>query len=240
MFTLTSKQHAVLAWDNELNASDTTHGPLMARAKSGADRNGVLQPLTFVERGRADGRSVEVRADGVVNALMTPNGGRSGTGPGDAVIAFGWQNSPAQGDSVSGEITPTLCKSKVPGVVCATGDVTHALCAGGCSASEDGTGRGTPIVVPTLTAAMWKGPGHNRDELTMPQAGRPRRLTPRECERLMSWPDDWTAVGVDDAGRQYRLSDTARYRLCGNGVGSVCVEWFARRLAHEHALAEYL
>lgn len=61
--------------------------------------------------------------------------------------------------------------------------------------------------------------------------GRPRRLTPLECERLMSWPDRWTATGVDEAGREYALSDTARYRLCGNGVGSVCVAWIAKRLS---------
>lgn len=30
------------------------------------------------------------------------------------------------------------------------GDVTHTLVAGGCDASEDGTGRGTPIVWITL------------------------------------------------------------------------------------------
>ena len=61
-------------------------------------------------------------------------------------------------------------------------------------------------------------------------AGRPRRLTPLECERLMSWPDQWTATGRKDDGTEYQLSDTARYRLCGNGVGSVCAEWIARRL----------
>ena len=61
-------------------------------------------------------------------------------------------------------------------------------------------------------------------------AGRPRRLTPMECERLMGWPDLWTATGRKDDGTTYALSDTARYRLCGNGVGSPCAEWIARRL----------
>jgi site-specific DNA-cytosine methylase len=62
-------------------------------------------------------------------------------------------------------------------------------------------------------------------------SGRPRRLTPKECERLMSWPDDHTRYGTKDDGTVYELSDTARYRLCGNGVGSVCVQWIAERLA---------
>jgi len=35
---------------------------------------------------------------------------------------------------------------------------------------------------------------------------------------------------VREDGTQYALSDTARYRLCGNGVGSVVAAWIARRL----------
>ena len=53
-----------------------------------------------------------------------------------------------------------------------------------------------------------------------------RRLTPRECERLMGWPDDWTRYGDD--GRE--LGDTHRYRMCGNGVVSDVAEWIGRRL----------
>jgi len=64
----------------------------------------------------------------------------------------------------------------------------------------------------------------------MVTAGRPRRLTPLECERLMSWPDYWTATGRAEDGSIYALSDTARYRLCGNGVGSVCAAWIGSRI----------
>jgi DNA (cytosine-5)-methyltransferase 1 len=67
-------------------------------------------------------------------------------------------------------------------------------------------------------------------DLVYSPTGRPRRLTPLECERLMSWPDQWTATGRKGNGTEYALSDTARYRLCGNGVGSVCAEWIGRRL----------
>jgi len=69
----------------------------------------------------------------------------------------------------------------------------------------------------------------------LPVIGRPRRLTPLECERLMSWPDQWTAIGRREDGSPYALSDTARYRLCGNGVGSVCSTWIATRLNALHA-----
>ena len=59
------------------------------------------------------------------------------------------------------------------------------------------------------------------------QHGIPRRLTPRECERLMDWPDDWTLV-PDAKGKP--LSDAARYKACGNGVASVHSHWIGWRL----------
>ena len=58
----------------------------------------------------------------------------------------------------------------------------------------------------------------------------PRRLMPIECERLMGWPDHHTAHGVAEDGTRYALSDTARYRLCGNGVASPVAAWIGWRL----------
>jgi DNA (cytosine-5)-methyltransferase 1 len=53
-----------------------------------------------------------------------------------------------------------------------------------------------------------------------------RRLTPRECERLMGWPDDWTRWADDDA----EIADSHRYRMCGNGVVAPVAEWIGRRI----------
>lgn len=47
--------------------------------------------------------------------------------------------------------------------------------------------------------------------------GHLRRLTPIECERLMGIPDNWTEYGNFD-GEIKPISDTQRYRMCGNGV----------------------
>ena len=41
-----------------------------------------------------------------------------------------------------------------------------------------------------------------------------RRLTPKECERLQGFPDNWTKYGKDDE----LISDTQRYKCCGNAV----------------------
>lgn len=56
-----------------------------------------------------------------------------------------------------------------------------------------------------------------------------RRLTPLECERLQGLPDDWTRYAAD--GKE--ISDSARYRMIGNGVAVPCVEWIARRINGE-------
>lgn len=53
-----------------------------------------------------------------------------------------------------------------------------------------------------------------------------RRLTPRECERLQGFPDDWTRWDAD--GNE--LPDSARYRMMGNAVAVPVAEWVARQL----------
>lgn len=45
-----------------------------------------------------------------------------------------------------------------------------------------------------------------------------RRLTPRECERLQGFPDDWTGYGAD----MRELKDSPRYRALGNSIAIPC------------------
>ena len=44
-----------------------------------------------------------------------------------------------------------------------------------------------------------------------------RRLTPVECERLQGFADDWTKYGEYD-GEVKEVSNTQRYKMCGNEV----------------------
>jgi DNA (cytosine-5)-methyltransferase 1 len=52
-----------------------------------------------------------------------------------------------------------------------------------------------------------------------------RRLTPLECERLMGWPDNHTAESTNGS-----ISDTQRYKMCGNGVASPVATWVAKHI----------
>lgn len=51
-----------------------------------------------------------------------------------------------------------------------------------------------------------------------------RRLTPTETERLMGLEDGWTSKGIID-GKEVDISDTQRYKMCGNGVVVNCVDY---------------
>ena len=60
--------------------------------------------------------------------------------------------------------------------------------------------------------------------------GKVRKLMPVECERLMSWEDDWTRWGIDDKGNKVEISDSQRYKMCGNGVVSNVVREIVKAL----------
>jgi len=57
-----------------------------------------------------------------------------------------------------------------------------------------------------------------------------RRMTPRECERLQGFPDDWTQNGIDENGKSVMLSDTQRYKQMGNAVTVNVIESLGKML----------
>ena len=59
--------------------------------------------------------------------------------------------------------------------------------------------------------------------------GKIRYLTEIECERLQSFPDDWTKWGCYD-GEKKEIAKTNRYKLIGNAVTVDIVELIARRI----------
>lgn len=200
-----------ISWDNELNARVEAHGPLMARGKSGGDRNGVLAiAIKGSVIGRSDdaGSQRSMTKDDAMFCLQT--------GEVHGVLAFtpGFV-ARGEGPRPQQDLVQTLGANtqgdQAPHIVCLASDQANA------EVVRDG--------VPTLNTI------HEQPIVTgAASAGRPRRLTPLECERLMGWPDRHTAQGVKEDGTMYALSDTARYRLCGNGVGTPVAAWIATRL----------
>jgi len=56
--------------------------------------------------------------------------------------------------------------------------------------------------------------------------GKIRRLTPIECERLQGFPDNWTKYGMEKG----LISDSQRYKMCGNAVTVDVVEAIANKI----------
>ena len=80
--------------------------------------------------------------------------------------------------------------------------------------------------VGALTTSDSKGPNAqyvSQDKLVVEGPLLIRRLTPRECERLQGFPDDWT----DLPG----AADAPRYKSLGNSVAIPCVEYLMRGMA---------
>jgi DNA (cytosine-5)-methyltransferase 1 len=107
------------------------------------------------------------------------------------------------------ETCPTVI-SKGPHAVqpqCVTGDITHCLTKR-FDSSEDGTGRGLPIV---------------------PQSLRVRRLTPIECERLQGFPDNWSRIPWKGKPED-ECPDGPRYTACGNSMAVPVMRWIGSRI----------
>ena len=138
------------------------------------------------------------------------------TGPAGGLIAFGGNNTTGP-RAIATAVTASRTASGrqdfesetfiCPGL--RDDGIARALRADGFDASEDGTGRGTPLVIV---------PGARRGV---------RRLTPRECERLQGFPDDYTLVPY----RGGLAADGPRYHALGNSMPVPVMRWIGERIA---------
>jgi len=75
------------------------------------------------------------------------------------------------------------------------------------------------------------GEGGRVDGVMTPQMA-VRRLTPRECERLQGFPDDYTLI-------EYRgklAADGPRYKALGNSMAVPVMRWIGQRIAAVDAI----
>lgn len=148
----------------------------------------------------------------------------------NAVLAFSCKDYGAD----AGVVAPTLRAmghgaSHANGggqvAVCVTGEITHTLTAEGFDASEDGSGRGQPIVAAfaensraelryeggdgQVAGALSTGGGKVGQGTPSVQVGMAvRRFTPVECERLQGFPDNYTLIPSWDGWRPMGEDET--------------------------------
>jgi len=160
---------------------------------SGADKpSSRTYALAWAENSRG-----EVRSTGdITGALSTGDiTGALSTGggkPGQGYPAIAFH---ATQDPISGEVSPALSARGTVGV---TGQRVGDL---------------------ALTCHAVKGGDPTTDNYTV-HAARVRKLTPRECERLQGFPDDYTLI--DGA------ADTPRYHALGNSMAVPVMRWIGK------------
>jgi DNA (cytosine-5)-methyltransferase 1 len=179
-----AKQQTYIAFSSKDHGADALEDvahPLraMGHSESHANAGGQLAVMTLAVRGREGQPQLEVRDDGIANAVLTPNGGRAGIGVG--AVAIGW----------SEELTPSV-------------DLASPIQYGGQGGRHDG------VMTPAMAV---------------------RRLTPRECERLQGFPDDYTKISA-------KTADGPRYKALGNSMAVPVIRWIGERIQRVEELAE--
>jgi len=117
-------------------------------------------------------------------------------------------------------------------------DVAGTLSPGAHPGGANGQDAHTNMLVPSVTSAMtskWaKGSGgpsgdecQNLVAHALTHTATVRRLTPRECERLQGFPDDYTLVPHS----KKLTSDAARYRMLGNSMAVNVMRFIGERIA---------
>ncbi len=179
-------------------------------SEDGTGRGTPIVPYTLAVRGRGDSHDLEYRQDGVANAVLTPNGGRGGIGVG--AIAFSAKDHGAD----AGELAPTL-RARGYMESHANGGVMPAV-AFANTAGDTALGLSKPGCPPIT--------GRNGDPGNVLLGMQVRRLTPRECERLQGFPDDYTLIPY----RGKPAADGPRYKALGNSMAVPVMAWIGRRI----------
>jgi DNA (cytosine-5)-methyltransferase 1 len=203
-----------------------------------------LIPMTLAIRGRGDSHDLEYQQDGTANAILTPNGGRGGIVVG--AIAFTVKDYGAD----AGDLAPTLRAGGhdgshanggvMPAVAFDTtqitsstnrsnpqpGDPCHPLAAGAHPPAVAFADVADPVAANQARAYTREGTHNFRLSNVAITPMQVRRLTPRECERLQGFPDDYTLIPY----RGKPAADGPRYKALGNSMAVPCMAWIGRRI----------
>lgn len=94
-----------------------------------------------------------------------------------------------------------------------------------------------PLGDTSETVSAKYGTGGNKQPLVNEINSVVRRLTPKECERLQGYPDDWTNIGdwVDSKGKKHKGdADSPRYKALGNSIALPFWQYLARRICAQY------
>ena len=180
------------------------HVALRARppgASEGSTTTVVAQTIAFSSKDYGGDASAELSP--TLRAM--PHDGSHANGGGQVAIAFHPSQDPIS--SVDGSTHALGCGSS-------QGQASIAV------ATDLYNGSITGDVAATIGT---RGSSQNASGQTVMSNMAVRRLTPRECERLQGFPDDWTLISD-------KTADGPRYKALGNSMAVPVMRWIGKRI----------
>lgn len=219
-------------------------------ASTGGASGKEQQQHTFVGSGGKPLNAI-CMAHGQANAEVAEAVSPALTCDHEAPIAFRWAASPSQGLPIgvdychtlmanrNGE--PAVCQHVIARATSQENAEVMENCCPTITEAAGTSGNNQPTVCyenhaqdsrireidcsPVISAKAGTG-GNN---LPLVAASTVRRLTPRECERLMGFPDDWTRIPWRGRPAE-QCPDSPRYKACGNSMCVNVMRWIGMRI----------
>jgi site-specific DNA-cytosine methylase len=241
-------KHAVLFQKSELRLTDKITLKEVCPTLKAGTKAGDSEPLALVQAVDVYNQTI----DGDVAATLTKAVGGTNTS-GAKVMAFKpGQSAKARSLGAQVEIACTLeggggGNNKVavafePGIAKREGNASRFVEEMSPTLRKDmGDNQvAVAVVAPTLTAHNDPSRSPQSSEVTQQVASvhsasmAVRRLTPRECERLQGFPDDWTLIPWRGKPAD-QCPDGPRYKALGNSMAVPCMAWIGKRIADAEA-----
>jgi len=213
----------------------------LACPRDGADPRKILFEFSGLRRDSAPCRKTQTNPAGQPQNGSGESGicqcltGSLGNGGAD-------DNRAQAGFYVPEIVRQPICSKWSKGTSGPAGDEHHNLVCTPLTSSpyaDNASQEGKLVVCPTISFHGSQDPvtgdiasslGRNQGrECCVNHADSVRRLTPRECERLMGFPDDYTNVTF----RKKPATDSHRYKALGNAMAVPVMRWLGQRIAVE-------
>lgn len=181
-----------------------------------------LVPVGFAQNTRDEVRLINgdgAIAGAIAGALASETGSKQQT-----YIAFSAKDS---GADATEEQAPTLMAQQDSYAGHAIGVTCPIQEAVGVSLRGREGGATAEIAEGAMPARRASQGGGDKPHVLIPHMA-VRRLTPRECERLQGFPDDYTLITINSKGGV--SADGPRYKALGNSMAVPVMNWIGQRI----------
>lgn len=200
---------------NPFRAKETKLVPqVYSNTLTSAQKDNLLLTGFKIQEGQIIPTDISTCIDANYHKGLDNHGQRTGVLSQPKIISFQNRRTSSSVSDISGTLT-----SRYAGGI--KGDGRPAVIEPFCI---DYRNKRKMLLSPTLL-----GNDHNTIH-TVAQGLKIRRLVPVETEALQGFSRNWTSIGLNEKGEQVNISDSQRYKMCGNAVSVPVVAEIAKQL----------